>query len=150
MVNITTLATSAGFMLFNFQNLVLDSSFGRAVENNPVISNPTNSPPSANQMWSLVPSVSSPGTFNLQSQLGPFLSYSGAPNGPIEFAQATLHASLPANFVLQSSGTSFVFIEATSNLTLTSWPIQGSLISPPVTYEVFHGASQQLWGVQSS
>ncbi|KAJ7180443.1 hypothetical protein C8R46DRAFT_1210798 [Mycena filopes] len=149
MVNITTLVAAAGFMLFDFQNNVLDSSFARAVENNPVISNPINAQPSANQQWSLVPSVTAPGTFNLQSQLGPFLSYSGAPSGPVEFAQTTIHASLPVNFRLQTVGSTFVFFEATSNTTLTSWPIQGgaSLISPPVTYEVFHGAPQQFWKV---
>ncbi|KAJ6490158.1 hypothetical protein DFH09DRAFT_1178927 [Mycena vulgaris] len=150
-LNITSLTAAAGFMLFDFQNNVLDSSFARAGENNPVVSNPINAQPSANQMWSLVPSLTTPGTFNLQSQLGStFLSYSGAPSGPTEFAQTTVHASLPASFVLQQfSNTSFVFFEAVSNTTLTSWPIQGSaaLISPPVTYEVFHGAPQQFWRV---
>ncbi|KAJ7739644.1 hypothetical protein DFH07DRAFT_839960 [Mycena maculata] len=151
MVNITTLAAAAGFMLVDFQGNVLDSSFARSVENNPVISNPINAQPTANQMWSLVPSLTSVGTFNIQSQLGStFLSYSGAPDGPTEFAQTTIHASLPANFVVQQvSDTSFIFFEAVSNTTLTSWPIQlsASLISPPVTYEVFHGAPQQFWSV---
>jgi hypothetical protein len=53
MVNITSLAAAAGFMLFDFQGNVLDNSFSRVLENNPVISNPTNSPPSGNQMVSI-------------------------------------------------------------------------------------------------
>ncbi|KAJ7264257.1 hypothetical protein C8J57DRAFT_1718698, partial [Mycena rebaudengoi] len=143
MVNITSLVAAA-------EGNVLDISFARVLENNPVISNPRNSPPTGNQMWSLVPSLCSPGKFNLQSQeSSTFLSYSGASSGIVEFAQATVHASLPVNFVLQQSGNNIAFVEAVTNMTLTSWPIQisASLISPPVTYEVFHGAPQQFWSV---
>ncbi|KAJ7046082.1 hypothetical protein C8F04DRAFT_1248349 [Mycena alexandri] len=153
MVNITSLVAAAGFMLFDFQGNVLDNSFARVLENNPVISTPTNFPPTGNQMWSLVPSLSLPGKFNLQSQQSPmpFLSYSGAPSGTVEFAQATVHASLSVNFVMQQSGNNIAFLEAVTNMSLTSWPIQGSagLISPPVTYEVFRGAPQQFWRVSA-
>ncbi|KAJ7773937.1 hypothetical protein B0H16DRAFT_1713782 [Mycena metata] len=153
MVNLTSLAAAAGFMLFDFQGHVLDNSFARVLENNPVISNPTNSPPTGNQMWTLVPSSTFPGKFTLQSQQNPlpFLSYSGAPNGTVEFAQATVHTSLPLSFGMQQSGNTVAFLEAATNMALTSWPVQGAagLISPPVTYEVFHGAPQQFWTVSA-
>ncbi|KAJ6452421.1 hypothetical protein C8R45DRAFT_945657 [Mycena sanguinolenta] len=111
MVNLTALAAATGLLLVDYQNNVLDSSFGSAVNNNP---------------WSLVPSATSPGTFNFQSLLGStFLSYSNvASGGPSRFAQATLHSSLPANFILQQfSDTSLMH----------------------VTYEFFHGAPGQFW-----
>jgi hypothetical protein len=54
MVNITSLAAAAGFMLIDFQRNVLDISFANSgLENNPVISNPTNFPPTGNQMVSI-------------------------------------------------------------------------------------------------
>jgi hypothetical protein len=53
MVNITGLVAAAGFMLVDFQGNVLDNSFARVLENNPVISNPKNFPPTGNQMVSI-------------------------------------------------------------------------------------------------
>ncbi|KAF7340586.1 hypothetical protein MSAN_02130100 [Mycena sanguinolenta] len=150
MVNLTAFAAATGLLLVDYQNNVLDSSFASAVNNNPVISSPRNIPATTNQQWNLVPSETSPGTFNFQSLLGStFLSYSNvASGGPSRFAQATLHSTLPANFILQQlSDTSLVLFEVISNTTLTSWPVQPTpgLVAPPVTYEVFHGAPGQFW-----
>ncbi|KAJ7230290.1 hypothetical protein GGX14DRAFT_692096 [Mycena pura] len=149
MVNITALAAAAtSFTLFDFQGLALDLSFNRPLENNPVISNPFNGNP--NQIWTVLPSTNVPGAFNLQTQVGPtFLSYSGAPNGFAVFAQTTVHANIPVNLVMQQVGTNFAFFEVVTNTSMTAWPIQGdaSLISPPVTFEAYHGAAQQLWSL---
>ncbi|KAJ7230307.1 hypothetical protein GGX14DRAFT_384260 [Mycena pura] len=149
MVNITDLVANS-FIFFNFQGLVLDLSFSRPLENNPVVSNPPNGNP--NQIWNAVASPFGDGNgLAFQTQVGPtYLSYSGAPDGFAEFAQTTVHANIPVTLAAKQIGTgaNFAFFEIVTNMSMTAWPVQGpALVTSPVTFEVYHGGPEQVWNL---
>ncbi|KAJ7230291.1 hypothetical protein GGX14DRAFT_384244 [Mycena pura] len=146
MVNITDLVASS-FIFFNFEGLVLDlvqQTFGEQS---------SGLKPNSRLQWSALASPTADG-LAFQTQVGrTFLSYSGAPDGFAEFAQTTVHANLPVTLVAKRVGTVdgiFSFFEVVTNMSTTAWPIQGALISSPVTFEVYHGGPEQAeWCLES-
>ncbi|TCD68148.1 hypothetical protein EIP91_011426 [Steccherinum ochraceum] len=155
LINATALAaTAAVIQIFDFQGQVVDLSQGRtgdfvAISAYEVLNND-------NQFWAVV--AANNGLFQLiNPTANSIMSYASAPvlgtGGLILHQQVMGHSVNDANttwFINATANGSAMFIESSSGLALSSWPLnpQNSEVLVPLTLEEANGNPTQLFTIK--